>query len=159
MFAQNFSEHFLLQPVLDGVIVLPAGNVEEPFVDADDIAAVAVAALTEDGHVGAVYELTGPRLLTFADAAADISRATQRDVQYVAVSPEEYTAAAIDHGVPVDEVVPLTELFTRVFDGRNAHCTDDVERVLGRPPRDFAEYARQAAATGVWDVSAVRSVR
>ena len=55
--------------------------------------------------------------------------------------------------------MPLTELFTRVLDGRNAHLTDDVERVLGRPPRDFAEYARSAAATGVWDVPAVGSVR
>ena len=81
-FAQNFSEHFLLEPVLGGVIALPAGDVAEPFVDVDDIADVAVAALTEDGHAGQLYELTGPRLLTFADAADEIAKATGRDIQY-----------------------------------------------------------------------------
>jgi uncharacterized protein YbjT (DUF2867 family) len=150
-FSQNFSEHFLLGPVLDGVIALPAGDVPEPFVDAEDIADVAVAALTGDGHAGAVYELTGPRPLTFADAAAEISRAAGRPVAYVPVSVEEYREAALAAGVPADEVGPLTELFTRVLDGRNAAATGDVECVLGRPARDFADYAARAAATGVWE--------
>ncbi len=150
-FAQNFSEHFLLEPVLGGVIALPAGDVAEPFVDVDDIADVAVAALTEDGHAGQLYELTGPRLLTFADAADEIAKATDRDIQYVSVSPAEYVAAAIDYGVPAEEVEPLAELFTRVLDGRNAHVTDGVRRALGREPRDFTDYARDTAATGVWD--------
>ena len=150
-FAQNFSEHFLLEPVLGGVIALPAGDVAEPFVDVDDIADVAVAALTEDGHAGQLYELTGPRLLTFADAADEIAKATDRDIQYVSVSPAQYAAAAIQHGVPAEEAEPLAELFTRVLDGRNAHVTDGVRRALGREPRDFTDYARDTAATGVWD--------
>jgi uncharacterized protein YbjT (DUF2867 family) len=150
-FAQNFSEHFLLEPVLGGVIALPAGDVAEPFVDVDDIADVAVAALTEDGHSGQVYELTGPRLLTFADAADEIAKATDRDIEYISVSPEQYAADAIQHGVPVEEAEPLAELFTRVLDGRNAHVTDGVRRALGREPRDFTDYARDTAATGVWD--------
>jgi uncharacterized protein YbjT (DUF2867 family) len=150
-FAQNFSEHFLLQSVLDGVIALPAGDVAEPFVDVDDIADVAAAALTDDGHSGQIYEVTGPRLLRFADVAAELTRATGRDVQYVAVTPAEYVAAAAAQGVPAEEVGPLAELFARVLDGRNAHLGDGVERALGRPPRDFADYARAAAATGVWD--------
>ncbi len=149
-FAQNFSEHFLLGPVLDGVIALPAGDVREPFVDAEDIADVAVAALTGDGHAGALYELTGPRSLTFAEAAAEIGRAAGRPVGYVPVTAGEYRRAALAAGVPAEEVGPLTELFTRVLDGRNAAATGDVERVLGRPPRDFADYAAAAAATGVW---------
>jgi uncharacterized protein YbjT (DUF2867 family) len=153
-FAQNFSEHFLLQPVLDGVIALPAGDVAEPFVDVDDIADVAVAALTTDGHAGQVYEVTGPRLLSFADVAAELSRALGRDVQYVPVSPEEYATGAAAQGVPPEEVGPLTELFTRVLDGRNARLEDGVQRALGRAPRDFADYARDAAATGVWDSGA-----
>ncbi len=150
-FAQNFSEHFLLEPVLSGVIALPAGDVAEPFVDADDIADVAVAALTEDGHAGEVYELTGPRLLTFSDVALEISKATDRDIQYLPVTPEEYASAAIEYGVPAEEVEPLTELFSRVLDGRNAHLTDGVQRALGREPRDFTDYARDTADTGVWD--------
>jgi uncharacterized protein YbjT (DUF2867 family) len=151
-FMQNFSEHFLLEPVLDGVIALPAGDVAEPFVDVDDVADVAVAAITDGRHAGTVYELTGPRLLTFADVAAVLTVVTGREITYVPVTPEEYAAAAAAHGVPPEEIEPLTELFTRVLDGRNAHTTDDVERVLGRAPRDFTEYARATAAAGAWDV-------
>jgi uncharacterized protein YbjT (DUF2867 family) len=150
-FMQDFSEHFLLEPVLGGVIALPAGDVVEPFVDADDIADVAVAALTEAGHEGRTYELTGPRALSFADAAAELTRATGREISYVPVSAEEYTTAALAAGVPAEEVEPLTELFESVLDGRNAAPTGDVERVLGHPARDFAAYARTTAATGVWD--------
>jgi uncharacterized protein YbjT (DUF2867 family) len=149
-FAQNFSEHFLLGPVLDGVIALPAGDVPEPFVDVEDIADVAVAALTRDGHAGATYELTGPRALGFAEAAAEIARAAGRPVAYVPVTPDEYRVAALAAGVPAEEVEPLTELFTRVLDGRNATATRDVDRVLGRPARDFADYVAAAAASGVW---------
>jgi uncharacterized protein YbjT (DUF2867 family) len=150
-FAQNFSEHFLLEPVLAGVIALPAGDVAEPFVDAEDIADVAVAALTENGHAGQVYELTGPRLLTFADTAEEIAKATGRQITYLPVSPERFASVLAEADVPAEFVTMLTELFTRVLDGRNAHLTDGVQRALGRAPRDFSEYARSAAATGVWD--------
>lgn len=151
-FMQNFSEHYLLEPVLDGVIALPAGDVVEPFVDLDDVADVAVAALTSDDHRGAVYELTGPRLLGFARVARELSVATGREITYLPVTAQEYAAAALAAGVPPEEIDPLTELFERVLDGRNAFVTHDVERVLGRPARDFADYARAAAGTGVWDV-------
>ncbi|WP_103352713.1 NmrA family NAD(P)-binding protein [Amycolatopsis sp. CA-128772] len=149
-FAQNFSEHFLLDGVRAGEIVLPAGAVTEPFVDVRDIADVAVQVLTEPGHLGAVHELTGPRLLSFADAAADISAASGRDVRYRAVSSGEFAALATAQGVPAAEVEALTGLFARVLDGRNSSLTADVERLLGRPATDFAEFARGAAATGVW---------
>jgi uncharacterized protein YbjT (DUF2867 family) len=152
-FAQNFSEDYLLEPVLSGEIALPAGDTPEPFVDADDIADVAVAALTEDGHSGQLYELTGPRLLTFAEAAAEIAKATGREVRYVPVSIQEYAAAAAEQGVPGEVIDVLTYLFGEVLDGRNAHLADGVQRALGREPRDFADYALDAAATGVWDVS------
>ncbi len=141
-FAQNFSESYLLEPVLSGVIALPADDVPEPFLDVDDIADVAVVALTEEGHAGRVYELTGPRLLTFADVAAELTQATGRDVGFLPVTAEEYAVAAMEAGLPVEEIEPLTDLFTRVLDGRNAYLTHDVEQVLGRPARDFAEYAR-----------------
>jgi uncharacterized protein YbjT (DUF2867 family) len=65
-FAQNFSENFLLEPIRAGEVALPVGDVREPFIDIDDIADVAVAALLDEQHAGQVYELTGPRLLTFA---------------------------------------------------------------------------------------------
>ncbi|MFD6065785.1 Rossmann-fold NAD(P)-binding domain-containing protein [Amycolatopsis lurida] len=150
-FAQNFSEHFLLEPVLAGEIVLPAGRVTEPFIDVEDIADVVVTALTTDGHDGEVYELTGPRLLGFADAAAEIGKASGREIQYVPVSAAEFAAGAAEQGVPEEEIEGLTDLFTRVLDGRNESLTGDVEKVLGRPARDFSEYAAKAAATGVWN--------
>jgi uncharacterized protein YbjT (DUF2867 family) len=156
-FAQNFSEHFLLPAVLEGVITLPTGSeIAEPFVDLDDLAAVAVAALTEPGHAGQIYEVTGPRLLTFADTADEISRATGRAVTFQPVPPDAFGEEALRSGVPADEVEELIHLFSEVLDGHNAYITDGVQRALGRPPRDFAEYARNTAATGVWDTEETR---
>ena len=150
-FAQNFSEDYLLEAVLAGEIALPVTDMPEPFVDADDIADVAVAALIEDGHSGQVYELTGPRLLTFAEAVQEIGRATGRDLRFIPVAIEDYEAELATHGVPEDVAGLLRYLFTELLDGRNATLADGVQRALGREPRDFADYARDAAATGVWD--------
>jgi uncharacterized protein YbjT (DUF2867 family) len=158
-FSQNFSESYLLEPILSGDVVLPAGDVAEPFVDADDIADVAVAALTEDGHAGRLYELTGPRLLTFAEAVAEIAQATGRAIRYVQVAPEAYAAALAEQGVPADYVWLMNYLFTTVLDGRNASLADGVQRALGREPRDFVDYARETASSGVWDVSALVGAR
>jgi uncharacterized protein YbjT (DUF2867 family) len=149
-FMQNFSEDYLLEPIRDGEVVLPAGDEPEPFVDADDIADVAVAALAENGHVGELYEPTSPRLMTFAEAVGEISRATGREIRYVPISVEEYAAGAADHGVPPEFVGFLTYLFSDVL-GRNAYLTDGVQRALGREPRDFRDFAQSAAATGIWD--------
>jgi uncharacterized protein YbjT (DUF2867 family) len=150
-FSQNFSEGYLLEPVRAGEVVLPVGDVPEPFVDVEDIADVAVAALTEEGHAGEIYELTGPRLLTFADAVEEIARATGRPVSFVPVSMEDYVAAAAEDDAPDDVIWLLRYLFTEVLDGRNAHLSDGVQRALGREPRDFAAFARDAAARGVWE--------
>jgi uncharacterized protein YbjT (DUF2867 family) len=150
-FSQNFSEDYWRDYVVGGEVTLPAGDTPEPFVDADDIADVAVAALTEDRHIGQLYELTGPRLLTFTEAVAEIAKAAGREVRYVPVSIEEYAAAAAEQGVPNEVIDLLTYLFREVLDGRNAHLADGVQRALGRKPRDFADYARDAAASGVWD--------
>jgi len=150
-FNQNWSEGELRQGVLDGTVILPAASdIGEPFVDADDIADVAVAALTEDRHAGQIYELTGPRLLTFPQVIAEISAASGRATHYAQVSREDYTAAMTEHGVPGDVVWLLCYLFATVLDGRNAHLADGVERALGRPPRDFSDFARAAAASGAW---------
>ena len=150
-FSQNFSEDYLLDPVVSGEVVLPAGNVGEPFVDADDIADVAVAALTEDRHVGQLYELTGPRLLTFSEAVEEIAKAVGRDIRYVQVSADEYASALAEFELPPDILWLLNYLFATVLDGRNAHLTDGIQRALGREPRDFTDYAQAAAAAGVWN--------
>lgn len=150
-FSQNFSESYLLESVLAGEVALPVGDVPEPFVDAEDIAEVAVAALTEDGHEGRLYELTGPQLLSFAQATEEIATATGRPVAFVPVPMDAYAAAATQDGVPDDVVGLLRYLFTEVLDGRNAKLADGVQRALGREPRDFADFARETAAAGVWD--------
>ncbi|MFI6601593.1 NAD(P)H-binding protein [Nonomuraea sp. NPDC050536] len=144
-FNQNFTENYLLEPIQEGHLVLPAGDVGEPFVDADDIADVAVAALTQDGHAGEIYEMTGPRLLTFAQAAAEIGAAVGREIGYTQIPVEAY----VEH-VPAEYTDFLTYLFTTVLDGRNAHLGDGVQRALGREPRDFADFARESAAAGIW---------
>ena len=153
-FMQNFDENYILEPILSGEVALPSGNVPEPFVDAGDIADVAVAALTEDGHAGHLYELTGPRLLTMEQAVGEISRATAREIGFVPVTLEEYESVLAEADVPPEFLSFLTYLFGEVLDGRNAHLTDGVRRALGREPKDFSDYARDVAATGVWSKAA-----
>ena len=152
-FAQNFSEGYLRQPALNGVVALPAGDVREPIVDVGDIADVAVAALTEQGHAGQLYEVTGPRLLTFGDAAAELSRAMRKTVRYQPITLKQFHAAMQDIAGPLVAGV-FTEICREVLDGRNASLGDGVQRALGRQPRDFSEFCRTAAAGGAWEQAA-----
>jgi uncharacterized protein YbjT (DUF2867 family) len=151
-FAQNFSESFLLDAVLAGEVALPVGRTKEPFIDAEDIADVVVEALTDASHIGQLYEVTGPRLLTFADAIGEIAEASGRRIRYEEILPEQYASLLEEHQVPADYVSLVMYLFTTVLDGRNESLTDGVQRALGCAPRDFADYARETAATGVWDI-------
>jgi uncharacterized protein YbjT (DUF2867 family) len=150
MFSQDFSEHFLLEPVRSGVVAFPAGTVAEPFIDVDDIADVVAAALTDASHAGKVYEVTGPRLLTFEDAVGEIADVTGREIRYVPISPQDYATALVEAGAPTEHAAFLAGLFGTIFDGRNAHVADGVQRALGRPARDFTDFARAAGSTGVW---------
>ncbi|MBU1192929.1 MAG: NAD(P)H-binding protein [Gammaproteobacteria bacterium] len=149
-FNQNFSEGEFLPMVLDGVIALPAADVPEPFIDVNDIADVVVAALTEEGHAYEIYEVTGPRMLTFTELAQEISRTAKRDVKYAQISNESFAAAIAESGAPDDIVWLLNYLFETVLDGRNAYLGDGVQRALGREPTDFADYAHRIAARGTW---------
>ena len=149
-FSQNFSENYFLDLVLDGEVALPAGGTKEPFVDAEDIAEVAVAALLEERHIGELYELTGPRPLSFAEAVEEIAAATGRELRYVPVPLAAFAAALEAQGAPGDVVELLTYVFGEVLDGRNVHPADGIQRALGRPPRDFSDYVRTTAATGIW---------
>jgi uncharacterized protein YbjT (DUF2867 family) len=151
-FSQNFSEGFFLESVLNGEVAFPAGDVREPFIDVEDIADVAAAALTEDEHCRQLYEVTGPQLLTFAEAVAEIAKATGREIRYVSVPAEQYESALLEHGLRPDFVTPFMHLITTVLDGRNACLTDGLRRVLESKPRTFADYARSTAATGRWGV-------
>ncbi|TPV93871.1 MAG: NmrA family transcriptional regulator [Myxococcales bacterium FL481] len=149
-FNQNFSEGAFAEMVKAGRITLPAGDVPEPFVDADDIADVARAALTQDGHTGEVYEVTGPRSLGFSEVAAELAQATGQPIDYQPVTHDAFVSGIKRSGAPKEVVWMLDYLFATVLDGRNAKPTSGVSRALGRPPKDFTAYARQAAASGVW---------
>ena len=149
-FNQNFSEGFLLEPLLSGEVALPVGAIPEPFVDVNDVADVATAALTDDKHIGQLYELTGPRALTFAEACGEISSVKGQPIRYRNISVETFVSALETQRTPQVWIDLMTELFTEVLDGRNAYVTDGVRRALGREPTDFSVYARDAAATGVW---------
>lgn len=157
-FNQNFSEGAFIDMVLAGQIAVPVGNVGEPFVDVDDIAEVAAVALTEPGHIGKVYEVTGPRLMTFRDIAAELSRACEREIDYVDVPHDLFVEGVKNTGAPKDVVWMIDYLFTTVLDGRNAYLTDGVQRALGRPPKDFADFARTVAAAGTWTVAKEHSL-
>ncbi|MGX9355103.1 NmrA family transcriptional regulator [Roseobacteraceae bacterium S113] len=148
-FAQNFSEGYLRDPILAGVLPMPGGDIAEPIIDIDDIADVAVAALTQEGHLGQLYEVTGPRVMGFADMADALSEATGRSVVHVPITFEDFhTNVAASGGAFVADV--FTAIARETLDGRNAQTADGVERALGRKPRDFVEFAAAAAASGVW---------
>ncbi|WP_031487667.1 NAD(P)H-binding protein [Streptomyces bicolor] len=150
-FTQNFSEGPLVEGLVQGELVFPAGEVREPFVDVRDIADVVVTVLTSgDRHVGRTLELTGPRLLSWREAVAEISAATGGTITYTPVPTRDYGEALAGFGVPPEEVELLVEVFEGLMDGRNAHVTGDVREVLGREPRDFGDFVREAAAAGVW---------
>lgn len=142
-FNQNFDEGHFRDALRSGELAFPAGNVREPFVDADDIADVVTSALTDARHDGQIYDLTGPRLLSFAEAVQEIAQASGKPLRYQAISGEAYAAALAPY-LPAAEVAFLVELFGMLLDGHNALLTDGVQRALGRKPKDFSDYAREA---------------
>ena len=150
-FNQNFSENFLVEGIIAGHVALPYAEMKIPFVDADDIAEVAVKALTEDIHNGKIYELTGAEGITFKEAVEVISKIIGREIQFTALSIEEYVGAMRNQQLPDDFVWLIEYLFTEVLGNpSNSEITGDVKKVLGRAPIPFEAYARNAALTGVW---------
>jgi uncharacterized protein YbjT (DUF2867 family) len=149
-FFQNFSESFFLDEIRAGQVNLPERLAAEPFVDAEDIAEIAVLALTTEGHGRQLYEVTGPRAMTFAEAIAEIGRASGQEIRFQTVPMPVYRQALVDAKLPSDLVDLVVYLFSTVLDGRNTPVTDGVQRALGRGPRDFSDYVERTARTGVW---------
>ncbi len=151
-FSQNFSESFMLEGILGGELVLPAGDTLEPFVDVDDIADVVVAALTEPRHRNRLFEVTGPHALSFAQCVQELSEALGRPLKFTTVPIDDYIDELQKQGMPEDMQWLLRELFTVVFDGRNSHVMPGVEEALGRPATDFRTYVQKTLVSGVWEV-------
>lgn len=156
-FNQNFSESFFLDPILSGHVALPRPETLEPFIDADDIADVVVEALLNDKHNGQIYELTGPRLLTFPQAIEEIAQATGREIKFQPLTLEENLTILKEHNFPDDSISLIDYLFTEVLDGRNASVTNDFEKVLGRKAKDFSEFVKETVATGIWNAHKVEA--
>jgi len=152
-FAQNFSEGAFAEMISRGTVTLPAGEVKEPFIDIEDIVDVVVAALTETGHENKIYEVTGPRLLTFSQAIQEIASATGCNINYQQITVAEFIHGAVQTGIPADIVWLLEYLFATVLDGRNEYTTDGVQQALGREPRDFSEFAAGMASTDSWKIA------
>lgn len=150
-FNQNFSESLFLEPILSGVVALPRGEALEPFTDADDIADVVVEALIDDRHNEQIYELTGPRLLTFPQAIKEIAEATSRDIKFQPLTLDENVEILRKFQLPEDYIWLVNYLFEEVLDGRNASVSEDIQKALGRKAKDFTEFVRDTAATGVWN--------
>ena len=155
-FMQNFSENFMIEGILHGELMLPAGDTAEPFIDIDDIADVAVATLTRPELRNRVFEVSGPRAMTFAECVEAIAGVTGYPVKYTQISLERFLDDLRAQGIPDSLLWLMRELFSVVFDGRNSKPASGVEEALGRPATDFSEYLRKAAATGAWDRSGIR---
>ncbi len=153
-FNQNFSESFFLPPIQAGVVALPMAHLGAPYVDANDLADVAVKLLLSDDHQGEIYELTGPRLWNFEQITSAIAKATGRDLKFIPISLPEFVAALKEQGVPGDVVWLMEYLFTEVLDNpNNQMVTNDIEKLLGRPPVDFLQYVEETAKTGIWNTT------
>ena len=151
-FNQNFSESFFLEPIIEGFVALPQAEAKVPYVDTDDIADVVVEALLDEKHNGKIYQLTGPRLLNFKEAIEEISVASGRNIIFTPISLTAYTDVMKQQGVPDDFVWLVEYLFSEVLTNpSNAEITNDIEKVLGRKPKDFLEYINETIKTGVWN--------
>lgn len=153
-FAQNFSEDFMLDSVLAGEFLIPAGTAGEPFVDIDDIADVVVASILEPGLRNRLYEVTGPDVLSFADCLQEISKAAGYDVKLVELPLDDYIEALKQQELPDYLITLLRDLFADLFDGRSAYTAEGVREALGRSATPFNHYAQKAVASGVWDRNA-----
>ncbi|MFC9064791.1 NmrA family NAD(P)-binding protein [Streptomyces harbinensis] len=151
-FAQNFDEDIFHAPLVAGGLALPAGEVPEPFVDIEDLADAAVAVMTGGKrHAGRVYELSGPRALTFDRAVELIALASGRPLTYRRITPDAYITDLIGQGLSRPEAEDIAAMFVLMESGVIAGTTDDLPALLGRAPRTFEEYVARTAATGAWD--------
>ncbi|MGK7397443.1 MAG: NmrA family NAD(P)-binding protein [Candidatus Cyclobacteriaceae bacterium M3_2C_046] len=158
-FNQNFTESFLLEPILAGHVALPMAEAEIPFVDADDIADVATKVLLDDTHNDHIITVTGPGKMTFREVVATIARETNRAIKFQPVSVEEYGKAMKAAGLPDDYVWLFSYLFKEVLGNPdNQAVSHDIEKVLGRKAIDFRDFVSKTAKSGLWNQPVAQSI-
>lgn len=151
-FCQNFSEGFLLDQINQREIFLPIGDVKEPFIDVEDIADVAFAALTEEGHEGKLYEMTGSSAISFEEATNKIAGAIGINIKYNHISVAKFEEMLKKDQTPQVYIDFLIGLFTQVFDGRNTNLEVGVQEALSQIPRSFDDYVKVTAKSGIWTI-------
>jgi len=154
-FMQSLSEDFLLDYVRAGELRVSAGTGAEAWIDTDDVGDVMAAVLLDERHTGRTYALSGPRILTMAEVANELSAATGRPIRYVDLEPERHVAELVEFGVSQDDAESFRDLFAVIRNHRSEYVSDGVQQVLGRAPRDFADWARSAARSGAWSAQPV----
>ncbi|MGW7681227.1 NAD(P)H-binding protein [Kribbella sp. NPDC054772] len=150
-FAQGFSEDFLRYHVLAGEIRLSAGTGAEAWIDTNDVGDVMTAALLDESYAGQTLEISGPRTLTMTEIADELTKVTGRPISYVDLDPEAHVAELIEQGLTPEDADAVRDLFAVIRNHRSEYVSDGVEKVLGRPARDFSDWARETATTGVWN--------
>lgn len=138
----------------EGAFYTASGHARISHVDVRDIAAVAVHALTAPDHEGRAYTLSGPEGLTYDEMADELSKVLRREIRHVSLTPADLEGAMLAEGMPAEIVDRMLDLERFFREDRASGLSDDVSRVTGRDPRRFAEYARETAATGVWNAEA-----
>ncbi|TDW18005.1 NAD(P)H-binding protein [Kribbella kalugense] len=149
-FAQGFSEDFLRYHVLASEIRLSAGTGAEAWIDTDDVGDVMTTALLDETYTGRTIPISGPRPLTMTEIADVLSAATGRPISYVDLDPEAHVAELVEQGLTPEDADAVRDLFAVIRNHRSEYVSDGVEQVLGRPPRDFADWAYETAKSGVW---------
>ena len=155
VFNQNFSESFQ-QAIIQGQLLMPVGEILEPFVDVEDIADVAVASLTHQKHVAQIYELSGPKLIALEEVAMELSSTIGHQVTFHSISIEEYAKQLIGFGYAEQDALPIAQLIAEVMDGRNASLTKGVQQALGREPINFKTFVEREHKVGTWKQQAPR---
>lgn len=149
-FMQGFSEDFLREYVLAGEIRVSAGTGAEAWIDTDDVGDVMTTALLDESYVGQTLAISGPRTLTMTEIADELTTATGRKISYVDLDPEAHVAELIEQGLTPEDADAVRDLFAVIRNHRSEYVSDGVEQILGRAPRDFTDWARETAKTGVW---------
>lgn len=149
-FMQGFSEDWLHDHVMAGELRLSAADGGEAWIDTNDIGDVMTAALLDEKHTGEIYSLSGPRLLTLSDVADELSAVTGRPIRYVDLEPEQHVAELVEYGQTLEDSESVRDLFAVIRNHKSEYLSDGIQQVLGREPRDFSDWARATAKTGVW---------
>ncbi|WP_299212571.1 NmrA family NAD(P)-binding protein [uncultured Aquimarina sp.] len=158
-FNQNFSEGAFLEFILNGTVALPMPEAEIPFVDVNDIADVVSKVIIDDMYNGQTITVTGPQKRTFKEVVEIMAEASNKQIQFVPISIDEFKDGMRKAGLPDSYVWLFGYLFKEVLGNPdNQEVSDDVAKVLGRPAKDFETFAKQTAATGIWNQSIAQSL-